>query len=375
MIIRTNQWRDNHVVVHELGHALGLSHANQPKCPRGRNLCRHGVHRRTAEYGDRFDIMGLGGERFGAFGIVALGLAPVLDAPPGDTPLPAPGAGDPVLLRLRAADRDWYLESRVRHVPFFRSRVQRFRPAAIVSYGTQQLFPVNTEQFAPSVRYPRTAERGCPRIECIGRFLYKPGDVLTVPGVFRARIVRGRPLRVRTTWLDPTPPVLTVAASGVLRVPGAAPELSASLRADARGAGVLAVEVEQNGAVTRVPADTIRGLVHGRRGRGALRVPLAPGVRSAAVRLVDAAGNASPWTPLDLAHRGRRDRHLRPAARRMPLSAPRLTGPTRVTISGRTDPALAGSEVGSRRDRHVRVPARAGRGGRHVLVRLDRAAA
>jgi hypothetical protein len=348
VIVRSNQWRDTNIVVHELGHALGLSHANLPACPRGVHVCRHGAHRRSAEYGDRFDIMGLGGDRFGAFGMVALGLARVTDAPPGrgTTAVPPPGNGDPVLLRLRAANRDWYLESRTRHVPFFDPRRRRVPAGVIVSYAGQQFFPRNVEHYAPSFRYPRTRDWGCRRPDCVVRLLYRPGAKLVVPGVVRARVLGGSPLRVRTTWLDRTPPELTVAGSGVLRAPGAAPELTMDLRAGARGAGLLAVEIDQGGAVTRVAADTVRGLVRGRRGRGAVRVPLAPGAASAAVRLVDAAGNASPWAPLDVARSipgaaVQFDPPLGPS----PLTAPQLTGARTVTIRGRTDPALAGEEV------------------------------
>jgi hypothetical protein len=167
-----------------------------------------------------------------------------------------------------------------------------------------------------------------------------------VPGAFRLRVLRGGgPVRVATTWLDRTPPALTVTGAHVLRPAGGAPQLVLAVRAAARGAGVLRAEVEQGGVVTHVDADRVAGLVT--RGRGTVSVPLgaAPVAR---VRLRDAAGNASAPVDVDLA-----TTPSLPGATVTwdpPLSAGALTAtPLRagqaVTLSGRTDPALAGASV------------------------------
>ncbi len=60
--------------------------------------------------------MGFGRDRFGAYPLAVLGLAPVLDAPPGRArtaiqPLDRP---QPTLLRLRTARQDWFVDSRIR---------------------------------------------------------------------------------------------------------------------------------------------------------------------------------------------------------------------------------------------------------------------
>ena len=341
VVIRSTQWRLNEIVVHEFGHALGMHHANVQACRRGVHSCRHGNHWATAEYGDPFDNMGLGSEWLGAYHLAALGLAPIVDAPTGQgvTTIRPHSSGDPTLLRLRAANRDWYIDSHTTYLEDFPRRRFRLPSNVVVSYANPT-FVIPQSTFLPNpIRYPHSVARGCGAI-CVGRFLYRPGRRLTVPGVFTMRVLGGR--RVRTRWLDRTPPVLTVASSAVAVPFGGAPELRASVRADARGAGVLAVEVDQGGAITRVPADSIRGLVRGRSGRGVVRVPLA-GVGSAAIRLVDAAGNASPWTPLDLSRRvPTATVSFSPSLAPDGRSATRLTGSRTVTISGQTDPSFAG---------------------------------
>ena len=347
VVMRSTQWRLNEIVVHEFGHALGALHANVQACRRGVHQCRHGNHRATAEYGDEFDIMGTGSEWFGAYHLAALGLASIVHAPPGQavTAIRPHSSGDPTLLRLRAAKRDWYIDSHTSYLDDFPRRRYRLPRSVVVSYAKPKFVTPRSEYLPSPIRYPHSVARGCTEI-CVGRFLYRPGRRLTVPGVFTMRVLSGRPVRVRTRWLDRTPPALTVASSAAVPVFGAAPQLMASVRADARGAGVLAVEVNQNGAITRVPADSIRGLVNGRRGRGTVRVPLAPSGVSAAIRLVDAAGNASPWAPLDLSRRvPSASVAYSPALGLDERSAPRLSGARTVTVRGRTDPAFAGLTV------------------------------
>ena len=76
-------WKLPSVWAHEIGHWQGLSHGRSPRCPTPGSIVgcdeRDGV---AEEYGDYFDIMGSGADRFGLFQLRVLGLYTPPEAAP-----------------------------------------------------------------------------------------------------------------------------------------------------------------------------------------------------------------------------------------------------------------------------------------------------
>jgi len=339
-------WSDSRRMAHELGHVLGLRHA------RGPTVCRRPFRpvacadrpRRVFEYGDNLDIMGFGTGNLGAYPLAVLGLAPVLDAPPGRArlairPLDRP---QPTLLRLRTARQDWFVDTRIRASA--RSYPRARMPSGVAISRVQARYTPGSG-YPNTLRIPATDPQGLCTRTCLARQIFRPGRSLTVRGAFRLRVLRGGgPLRVETTWLDRTPPTVAVARTTVIRRFGTGNELVLDLRADARGAGVARVEIDHGGVVTRIDADDVPGLVAGRRGQGRVRVPLIAGAGTR-VWLVDAAGNVSPPVGVDMAAAASASGATvdsSPAAGSAPAVAVQLADGQTVTVSGATDPAFAG---------------------------------
>ena len=345
-------------VSHELGHMLGLDHALTPTaCPRPfRPAVCAARPRRVATYGDLFDIMGYGRDRFSAFQLAALGVLPVHDAAPGSAQVsvrPAQ-ASHPTLLRLRTAANDWFVESRTTaETRDSRHPIRLPHGVAISRVRSRYLPPANDPRLPQPLRVPATSpERPCVAGRaCLLRQLFRPGRTLTVPGAFRLRVVGGGPhgsSRVRTTWLDHSPPQLSVTGASLVRRFGGDAELQVQIGARATGAGVASVLIDQAGAVSRIDPDGVPGLVAGRRGHGVVRVPLAPAAATATLRLVDAAGNASAPAVLDLnsllAHAGATV-SFDPGLGADQTRATQLPSGRTITVSGMTDPQFAGLSV------------------------------
>lgn len=346
-------WRYPSTTVHELLHVMGADHARAPAtCPRPfRALACLRRPLTLSEYGDVLDLMGDGEDDLGAFPLAALGLAPVRDAPPGTARIavrPVDGRR-PTLLRLRAAARDWFVESR--RTAAFEGGPPLRMPAGVAIARVEPVYEPRLAGYFPEPeRLPATGPRaGCrPARACLARTLLRPGKVLTVPGAFRLRVLgrtAGGAIAVRTTWLDRTAPALTVAGASIVRPFGATAELTLEVRAAAAGAGVSAVTIDQAGSVSRIDADAVPGLVAGAAGAGTVRVPLVPGAVRATVRVVDAAGNVSAPTHVDLAALPSATAAtiaVDPAPGAHPAQATPLAGGQALAIRGSTDPALAG---------------------------------
>ena len=341
-------------VAHEFGHMLGLDHARAPRaCPRPFRPATCAARPRGINtYEDLFDVMGYGQDRFGAFQLAALGIAPVHEAAPGSAKVTVRPlqARNPTLLRLRAASSDWFVESRRVAASRDTRRAVRLPAGVAISRVAPRYVPDSEGRFPPPLRVPATspAKVCVAGRACLFRQLFRRGRTFTVPGAFRLRVLGRGPggsTRVRTTWLDRSPPELSVAGASVVRRFGGGSELHASIGARATGAGVASVLIDQGGVVSRVDPDDVPGLVAGKRGKGDVRVPLAPGAATATLRLVDAAGNASAPASLDLqalpAHAGATV-GFDPAPAAFETRATQLPAGRPVTVSGVTDPSFEG---------------------------------
>jgi len=341
-------------VAHEFGHMIGLDHANGPRaCPRPFRPATCAARPRGINaYADLFDVMGYGEDRFGAFQLAALGVAPVLDAAPGRAKVTVRPlqARDPTLLRLRAAASDWYVESRTVAASRDTRHAVRLPAGVAISRVAPRYVPGSEGRFPQPVRVPATspAKVCAAGRACLLRQLFRRGRTLTVPGTFRLRVLGRGPggaTRVRTTWLDRSPPELSVVSASIVRRFGSGGELQAQIGASATGAGVASVLIEQAGVVSRIDPDNHPGLVAGKRGKAVVKVPLVPGALTATVRLVDAAGNVSAPASIDLgglpAQAGATV-SFDPAPAKDETRATQLPAGRPVTVSGVTDPSLAG---------------------------------
>ena len=249
-------------------------------------------------------MMGFGTRPARRVPLAVLGLAPVLDAPPGRARTDDPAARSPAAHPAAPAHSPPRLVRRLAdpRVGAATSGAARLPSGVAISRVPARYTP-GEHGYPNTLRIPATDPQvGCRgTASCLGRQIFRPGRSLTVRGAFRLRVLRGRgPVRVETTWLDRTPPTVAVARTTVVRRFGTGNELVLDLLADARGAGVARVEIDHGGAVTRIDADDVPGLVAGRRGHGRVRVPLVAGA-AARVWLVDAAGNVSPPVQVDVA--------------------------------------------------------------------------
>ena len=354
-VIQGRGWtRLANTVAHELAHVLGLDHAAAPSaCPRPFRPASCAVRPVDVyDYGDLLDVMGGGSDRLGAFPLAALGLAPVRDAPAGRAliavrPLQSPR---PTLLRLRTAARDWYVESRTTGFPRNAPGAVRLPPGVAISRVPARYALSSTERFPMPLRVP-AAPPGVPcssALSCLSGQLFRPGRALTVAGAFRLRVLGPGPggsTRVQTTWLDRTPPALSVTDATIVRTFGGGEELVVAIGAQAAGAGVASVLIDQGGTVSRVDADTVPGLVAGAQGAGVVRAPLVPGATAATARLVDAAGNASAPAAIDLGTlpgAAAATIGFDPPLGAFAARATPLPGGRPVTVSGVTDPSFAG---------------------------------
>ena len=364
-------WKMPSVWAHEIGHWQGLSHGRSPGCsvPGTVSSCSESS---ANEYGDYFDIMGSGADRFGAFQLRVLGLLAPPDAAAGAAGAVAivapPGKAGPTALRIRGASRDWFVESRseshqdvfmANGVDYDRFDVMQALPVGgVIVSRAQRRYTIddtgyypNPYRFAPAVGVPcGDTPTIPPSFDCGAGQVFMPGTALTVPGAFKLEVLPPAATgasQVKTTWLDKTPPVIKSIKARIDKPWGAASgTLIVDLVGTADGAGIAAVNVKAGSKTTKFDADTLTDLIAGK-GRASVRIK-AP--RSGIVRttLVDAAGRSSAVKSLKVS----KLKTTRPAGITYApkggagyYTAPTVPAGTKLRVNVRTDPKTAGLSV------------------------------
>lgn len=356
-------WKMASVWAHEIGHWMGLSHGRSPGCATPGAVQTCSEVQGFDEYGDFFDIMGSGADRFGAFQLRVLGLQTTPDAPavPTVSTIAPPGKPGPAGLRVRTAKGDWFFEARSESHEDVFSGFDRFDLAQMLPAGgviasraprrytidKTGYFP-NPYRYAPAVGVPCDPLLGVS--QCGALQVFMPGTSLTVPGTFKLDVLPAAvdgTSQVRTTWLDPSPPVLASLKGRREKAWGAtSTTLVLDLVGSASGAGITGIDVKAAGKTKRTEVDLLTDLVAGK-GKAQVRLK-APRSGAVEVTLVDAAGHRSSKRRVLM----RKTKLTRPPALTMTprggngfYTAPTLATGTKLRVAVRTDPKTRGIPV------------------------------
>jgi hypothetical protein len=257
------------LAVHELGHTLGLAHANSWYCI--------ALGCTVDEYGSAFSPMGSGGGDFNAYEKAELGWLNALERPRGDAthvigPIEGPTTLPQALVVTTATSEFWF-ESRGTPTPSFTGDSEQ--PAGVVVIAGPAPDARSSPYPAGNLVLPHQAGEE--------RFAYTAGEAFVQPDVFRVTIERHarESAALRFEWLDrvaPAAPRVVARAAGRGRV-----AISWRLPRE-RGSGVDTYSVLADGRVARVVRSAAGTSMTLRLARGAHRV---------GVFATDRAGNRS----------------------------------------------------------------------------------